>query len=53
MPAYDGTIAAGTIEAVSSQPKPPGVDCVASVASKWSSQPRALCAPKVDSSTPK
>ena len=53
MPAYDGTIAAGTIDGVLSQPKPPGVDCVASVASKWSSQPRALCVPKVVSRTPK
>ena len=53
MPAYDGTIAAGTIDGVLSQPKPPGADRVASVASKCSSQPRALCAPKVDSSTPK
>ena len=53
MPVYDDTMVAGTMDAVSSQPKPPGTPLWASVASKCSNQPRALCEPKLVSSTPK
>ena len=42
LPLYEATREVATTEAVSSQPKPPGVKEVASVASKWSSQPRPL-----------